>query len=258
MRLDRDRLRRILTACSCALLAAGCGKDDRVVGGTNGTEAENALAFVLRNPDGSPAAGARVVVRPSEAIDSTSSGRWLQQVADSNGRVSLQIPSGQWTLEARLGRLAVHVRLPATQRVGVDTILRESHPISGVIVGVDSGTRVCLPGLALSVPVDADGAFRFPDVSSGSQLFQVRDVGWAMTDSVSTGAVTILGDQLRRYPANAISTAPSTVPVRIRLPDSLVPGQASFLDAAAKSCCIRTPSRPMPKAISVWSRSASA
>lgn len=147
-----------------------------MAGGNVGTEAGNAVSARLVLADGRSAAGASVVVRPAQAIDSSGRSVWVRAVTDSHGVARFALPQeGAWTLEATLGDDGVRLELPQTAMAQVSDTLRDLVRLEGVLLGADSGQRVVLPGLARSAVVGSGGAFRFEDLPQGKTLVQVAD-----------------------------------------------------------------------------------
>lgn len=147
------------------LSLVGCGAD-RTAGGTTGTEAGNALSARLSLPDGSAASGALVVVRPSGSNSPDDAPRWIRDTADGRGDVSLRLPEGAWTLEARWKGFGLRADL----RSGEDQVLRDTlvplRTLSGEILGAGAGTVVSLPGLGVSVVTDDAGRFAIDSLPS--------------------------------------------------------------------------------------------
>lgn len=219
MRLDRGSLASWAFALCC--LVVGCSSNDRSASGpTNGTEAGNAVTARLFVA-GRPASGAKVVARPADAIDSSQRSNWIHEITDSLGQVRLVLPDGEWTIEARLDSHALGVELHGSQDTTFEDSLEATRKIRGVVLGVDSGSRIYLPGLAVSTIVGSGGVFEFADVPSGSR--RLRESGgttWTLTGKESTPVLAktqgVISGNPFRLPALA-------VPARIWILDSLLP-----------------------------------
>lgn len=187
------------------LALLGCGSD-RTAGGTTGTEAGNALSARLSLPDGSPASGALVVVRPSGSSSPDDIARWIRDTADALGDLSLRLPDGSWTLEARWKGFGLRADL----RSRVDQDLRDTlvplRTLTGEILGVGAGTLVSLPGLGVTVLTDDSGRFRLDSVPA-QQVPLALDglVSWSapaetapiLVSSTKPGAIYRDGEILR-------------------------------------------------------------
>jgi|GEM_PF-6599543 len=171
----------------------GCGgSGERVAGGNVGTEAGNAVSARLVGLAGKPAAGARVVVRPVGAIDSTGRATWVRAVADSQGVARFRIdPDQAWSLEAAWGAEGIRMELPPASAGEFADTLQKLSRLEGVLLGVDSGAVVVLPGLARSVVVGSGGAFRFDSLPQGGRT-EVRQLGgssWVLDQPLPAAVV---------------------------------------------------------------------
>lgn len=167
------------------MLLHGCA-DDRNAGGTTGTEAGNALAVRLRLPDGGPAVAARIVVRPRASVSSRDESSWLRDTADDLGAVELHLPRGEWTLEARVGGFGLRADLPAEGGTTVLDTLEPLRQLSGVVLGASQGDLLGLPGLGLSVVLDAQGRFSLDSIPAQSlPLATEEGVRWLAPDTGS-------------------------------------------------------------------------
>ena len=193
------------TSLLAAVILAGCGSD-RTAGGTTGTEAGNALSARLSLPDGTPAAGALVVVRPGGSTSSQDADRWIRDTADAHGDLSLRLPDGAWTLEARWKGFGLRAEL----RPSVDQDLRDTlvplRTLSGEILGAGAGTLVSLPGLGVSAVTDATGKFAIDSVPAQEMPLSLDGlVSWSapaettsiLVSSARPGAVFRDGETLR-------------------------------------------------------------
>ncbi|QQS04684.1 MAG: hypothetical protein IPK50_20770 [Fibrobacterota bacterium] len=144
----------------------GCG-DSRVVSGPSATETGNALQTRLIREDGSAAAGARVAVRRSSAMDQTGA---ILLTADASGLVSTRLETGDWTLEAREAGAGLRIDV----RLGSDTALDTARLLRlGTVVGRLQSTQqspsLAVSGLGRRIDVAADGSFRIDSIPWGSQ-----------------------------------------------------------------------------------------
>lgn len=211
------------------MLIVSCASD-RSASGTTGTEAGNALAVTLSLPDGSPAARAKVVARHAEDVDSSNASEWIEGLADDGGNVLLELGKGDWTLEIHCGRYA----RVSSMTIASDTILRDTlvgtRSLVGMILGASGDVRLGLPGLGRSVPLAADGTFRFDNLPE--QQLRLAIPGLRSWNANPAGAPLLLSAQL--------SEAVFRDPVRLSLdgdglatmrfvPDSLVPDSGAVL-----------------------------
>lgn len=164
----RDQARKVSQGILASLIAliAGCD-DSRVVSGPSATETGNALQARLLREDGSAAAGARVAVRRSSAMDQTGT---IVLTADASGQVSTRLETGDWTLEAREAGEGLRIDL----RLGSDTALDTARLLRlGTLVGkLQSNLQpasLVVTGLGRRIDVALDGAFRLDSIPSGSQ-----------------------------------------------------------------------------------------
>lgn len=156
----------------------GCS-DDRSAGGTTGTEAGNALAVRLRLPDGGPAVGARIVVRPRSSVSIEDSSTWLRDTTDDRGALELRLPEGFWTLEARAGAFGLRADLPSSSTSLLLDTLEPLRQLSGMVLGASEGDVLGLPGLGRSVVLDAQGRFSLDSVPAQSLPLATADgVRW--------------------------------------------------------------------------------
>lgn len=168
--------RRIGLAVGLLCLALGsCSTDRGEEGGTNGTEAGNALTGRLQLADGSPARNAQVVFRPSESIDTTPTAQWVFARTDTGGKFQVSLASGSWTLEANLDSLSLGADLRILHDTEISHQLSPGTILAGNAIGVDSGSFLHLPGLARWTRVGSRGAFRFGLVPEGLRRIQAPD-----------------------------------------------------------------------------------
>jgi hypothetical protein len=233
MRLDRQRRRQILSFIPLAILGA-CGSADNLAGGTVGTETGNALTAQLHLEDGQVAAGARVVLRPAQTVDSSSSPLWQTQTADANGTVVLQVPRGTWTLEMRSGKLARRRDIVVTNTTSLSDTLKPTHQLSGYLPGIATGTTVQLPGLARWTSADSNGTWQFDDVPDGTNSLACANLQWQLPDTTYTRLVLAKdGSVLTNHQSTTIKTH-STL-TKLWLPDSLVSEQSAFVDVLGRT-----------------------
>lgn len=214
-----------------ALALAGCGGGDRVVGGNVGTEAGNAVSARLVHADGRSAAGVSVVVRPAQAIDSSTRNDWVRAVTDSHGVAKFELSKeGDWTLEATLGDDGIRMELPQAATVEFSDTLRDLVRLEGVLMDADSGQRLYLPGLARSAVVGSGGAFRFEDLPQGKTLVQLAD-GRSWTVNAPLPASLVLSappEQLRLAWWSALSGTSPVVGSGLAFDSLVKPGEDSL------------------------------
>ena len=223
---------RFLAGGLIALVCGGCG-DDRTTGGLPiGTETGNALSARLLLPDGTPAKSATAIFRPSNALDSSDSGKWNTILSDSDGWISVRLPKGSWTLESHLGGHGIRLDIsPENEAVPSRITLKPILDLSGTLLGIDSGIRIFLPGLARSCIVGASGRFLFESVPPG--IHRVLLPGrkeWRLPESLQTSPALIVKDSSVHPQAYLLESHPNGLPFRIRLPDSVVPPHPIVLD----------------------------
>jgi len=229
MRLDIRPFRQILSFAALTLLGA-CGSSGDVAGGTVGTEAGNAVVFQLRLEDGSPATGALAILRPADAIDSSTAPSWQVREADAAGRVQLSIPSGSWTLETRSGKCARRRNLTGDGPLAFLDTLKPLRSLDGQFPGAPAGTWIALPGLARRTQIDATGKWHFDEVPEGDGSLSYAQRRWPLPDSSRTGLVLADSGKVLTQ-GHQLAIAASARLSRIWLPDSLAPDSARFLDA---------------------------
>lgn len=215
------------------MLLLGCGSD-RTAGGTTGTEAGNALAARLCLPDGTPAAGALVVLRPDDATTNATSSTWIRDTADDQGTIDLRFGDGNWTLEARCRGFGLRTDLVSGRDQELRDTLEPLRNVSGHILGAPAGTLVALPGLGVSVATGADGSFTI-DSLPAQVVPLVLDGRPGWTVPADTGAILI--------PASVPGAIYQDAPTLLRqgagwlwaVPDSLVPDSSALLvDSAGR------------------------
>lgn len=201
--MPTDRPARFVRWWTLALLVAvgGCG-GDRLSGGTNGTEAGNAVAARVLRPDGSAAAGALGIFRPSDAIDSSTSSKWIRAAADADGILHASIPAGSWTLEVQEGALAARSDFLSRESLDFTDTLRRTRDISGRVLDAAAGDVLHLPGLARSAIVASDGSFLFPAVPAGAATITDGAKSWTFPDTSRSGL--ILSPRWGALPAGAV------------------------------------------------------
>lgn len=166
MRSLAPACKRWLSTSLAVFSLFGCG-DSRVVSGPSATETGNALQARLLREDGSAAAGARVAVRKSSAMDQTGT---IVLTADASGQVSARLQDGDWTLEAREGGegLRLDVRLASDTALDTARLLRLGTVI-GKLQSNQQSPSLVVSGLGRRIEVAPDGTFRLDSIPSGSQ-----------------------------------------------------------------------------------------
>lgn len=165
-------MRRLVLIVSMAALA-GCGDGDRSAGGTS-YETENAVAFQIVRPDGSPAANALVRARPSEWIDSALQDTARDLHADASGRIAIRLPSGSWRLEAIDGGMVA--MLDVTSRSGMQEKGQLVLGLPGRLAGrATPGDWIGVSGLKRHAVTGANGFFLLDSLPAG--LHALRAVG---------------------------------------------------------------------------------
>lgn len=189
----RRRIASLWGVCLLSLGWAGCdGSGERLAGGNVATEAGNAVSARLVAANGMPAVGAVVVVRPSSAVDSTSRADWVRAVADSHGVARFRLKGDHsWTLEAKLDTQGIRMELPGSSLGEVSDTLQRRSRLEGVLMAVDSGAVVVLPGLARSTVVGSGGAFRFDSLPQGgvTVVRQVNGPSWTLAEPLPASVV---------------------------------------------------------------------
>lgn len=158
-------------AMAWPLVFAGCGSGP--VAGGSSMETEDIRALVTL-PDGSPAAGDTVRLRPSNyAARSTGnlpmSDSVRHAVCGPDGRVVFsRVPRGEYVLEARTASGTAAARIGKTAS-GSETQLtgRDTATLTGFVAGASSRVWVALRGLERGAWTDDSGAFRFERVPAG-------------------------------------------------------------------------------------------
>lgn len=142
-----------------AALLAGCGSDASVQGG-GATETDNSVHILATGPDGSPLAGARVLLVRTDTwlrdVAATGSPTTFSRSTDPNGRLRIaSLPDGEWS--AQLDTLSQGADIP----LGRDTATRvlKLQPLSRVDVGVDgiAGAHLMAVGTAWGAATDSGG-----------------------------------------------------------------------------------------------------
>jgi len=160
------------------------GCSERIAGGTTGVETTNGIR-VLR-PDGAPAAGIPVRLRPArwlsgQALPSDASA--FSGVTDSGGRMALRLPaSGRWRIEAQTQGLAAQ----GLDSAAGETLLRLA-PWAGLQGRSAPFDTVGLAGLDRRAVADSLGRFRFDSLPSGMLDAVGRDGrhGWVALEPES-------------------------------------------------------------------------
>lgn len=147
----------LLPLCLSALALQAC---DHATSPTP-TPAKGVLELRLVLPDGAPAAGASIEVRPrnSLATEATVSTR-----ATAEGTARLELPWGDWLLLARSKGFALQTTVPDSGRL-MDT-LRPMSSLEGDFPS-EAGAVIRLPGLGLNATCDSQGHFRFDSLPPG-------------------------------------------------------------------------------------------
>ncbi|HOX53141.1 MAG TPA: carboxypeptidase-like regulatory domain-containing protein, partial [Fibrobacteria bacterium] len=244
---DRARIASLAASVWALGVLCGCGVGDPFAGGSPiGTETGNALTGRILKPDGSPAAHARVVVRASDALDSTQSGERRDVTTDGDGSYSLRLPTGSWTLEASLDSLGLRqdLELEGDRSQGAAT-LAPLRDLEGRVLGVDSGRRIYLPGLARSEVVGAKGVFRFPRLPRGAHRLVVPPRGaWTLTEPNPDRPVLSLANPGRILTEVARLEGVAGALRRVSVPDSNWPARPGVVAADGSELAWRAgPSR---------------
>jgi hypothetical protein len=205
----------ILVLCS---ILCGCGQV-QTAGGA-GTDAGNAVTVVALRPDGTPAALARVEVRPADRTPASASEPpvWTG-TTDTAGHVSFEPGPGSWSVLVRQGERAFRLDLVPGSRAS-DT-LRTCAKVTGFLPS-RSGGRLGFQGLGISVPIDPDGFFRAESLPSGALSWVARSgtdsVGGSIvlppgaTAVADTGPAAAVVDTLLDGPAPGSGLSPGGVP----------------------------------------------
>lgn len=231
MRRDARSARGLVALLPVAILAS-CGSGDRVAGGTIGTETGNAVTARLVFPDGAPAVGARVVVRPSDAIDSSCISRWLVGATDSSGLVSLDLPLGSWVLEATSGSRGLSRSVDLRASGSRTDTLRPLDSIRGVVLAARPGATVFLPGLARRTRLDSNGVFSFAAIPPGdARLALDGGATWPIPDTLRKTLVVASGVPGWTISGLPFAVEPTLVPRSWRVAGSAIPsGVAALVD----------------------------
>lgn len=166
-------MRKTVLIFSCIAVLSGCGTSDRSAGGSS-YETENAVAARIVRPDGTPASGTLVRARPLAWFDGDSIDSSLDQRADVEGRIRLNLPSGMWRLEARQSGVVAVIDIPELGRIPDLGTVRLAAPAS-VMGRAEPGTRIGIGGLQQSAKVDAGGFFHFDSLPAGVHV--IRQIG---------------------------------------------------------------------------------
>jgi len=159
-----------LVAATTSMFACG---EERISGG--GDEMGNFVRVSLVDSTGAPAAGARIVVRPSDQILSPTDSvpaPWRSLVAGPDGVVEIpSLGTGHWTLAARLGNTgrAETLSTESGKAVPAETLsLGRLSSLSGHVEPAPGGkTWISLAGQAAAVEPDSLGNFRLDNVTPG-------------------------------------------------------------------------------------------
>lgn len=196
---------------AAALLCVGCLFETRVAGGGSASEETNgSLTGRVAYPDGTPAAGAALYVRPRDFLKDTSAygaaSPAPDAVADSLGRYQVAaLPPGPYVVEARdaSGRAAL-TGGDVLRALGLDLsdTLRPVGALEGRLEGgpgVPPAGYVQIFGLDRVARADSAGRFAFRDLPHGT--YRLRPVspakGHAYRDpaplAVAPGATALAG-----------------------------------------------------------------
>jgi hypothetical protein len=202
--------RLLLATILGAALLAGClfQPEDRVSGGGSSETTNGLVLGRVRNPDGTPAAGARVVLRQRSYLKESElalakTGRFLAETrTDSTGAFALDsIDPGDYFLEANdSGKAGTLYEFSTGDR---DTFLLEDKtmtPTATVLgtVAIDSGrigdAIVQIYGLDRLAHVDAAGHFAFSDLPAGSYTLRAQLTTTAADPRVISGVQAVGSD----------------------------------------------------------------
>jgi hypothetical protein len=208
--------RRLLA--TVLLLLATCGQNPlQIAGGTTDTGNPSVIARV-RYPDGSPAAGAKVVARPADYRAPVRPGGGsmtdrFQAVTDRNGHFRIDsLAGGLYRIEvndekgaATLFEVRVDTSDASSSIDAGEGTLRPYATVTGTIdtSGMDAGDArlsVQVYGLERLVPVGADGSYRITDLPEGRFRLQVIEENAALPP-VQTPAVEALAEKAIEIPA---------------------------------------------------------
>ncbi len=177
----------LLFVILAGLLLASCTTD---ISGGSGTDVGNArVACVVYNPDGNPASGATVRLRPDDFLPGTLQeieGKHFDLQADYKGRVEIAgIDSGSYYLElvdtADGGGAAaalVMLNLELSEKIDLGRIdLKPSAAITGVVDagGIDSSSKatVMIYGLDRVTFTDSTGRFTIKDLPAAELKLKI-------------------------------------------------------------------------------------
>jgi len=121
-----------------ATLLAGCGSDAGVQGG-GATETDNSIHLLATNSDGTPVAGARVLLVRTDTwlrdVAATGSPTTIALAADSAGRLRLDsLPQGEWSAQLETASQACSVPLKrdtATMLLKLQSLTKVGVAITG-------------------------------------------------------------------------------------------------------------------------------
>jgi hypothetical protein len=202
-----DKLRCAIMLFAIALFCVCSGP--MIAGGGSSQQGNGIIAGTARTPDGLPAAGASVRVRPSDYVETSSSletkGKIFDTITDGLGHFSVHgVAPDSFTVEIndRVNSAAA-IKVTVEQN---DTALDLGncflHPYARIAGIVDTtGTRIYLVrvrGLERVVQVDSDGHFVLPNLPEGAfdLLVQPSDSAASPTEvlrvSAGSGVTTSL------------------------------------------------------------------
>lgn len=142
-----------------AALLAGCGSDANVQGG-GATETDNSVHILATSADGSPLAGARVLLVRTDTwlrdVATTGSPTTISRTTDPQGRLRIAaLPDGEWS--AQLDTLSQGADIP----LGRDTATRilKLQPMSRLDIGLggSAGAHLLAVGTAWGATTDSVG-----------------------------------------------------------------------------------------------------
>lgn len=186
--------RHLIPSSSWLCLCFGlwsCGSDERLSGGTSGTQTGNALQARILLSDGHPAANARVVARHAQASDS--SAPTIETTTDPAGRFEMHLDDGDWSVEASLPGTGVRkdFHLSSDTVLPPDTLL-PCGTLEGTVEGLQPGQSLSILGLGRRVVPDASGRFRFDSLPRGTHPLRLLGSASSWSVVVASGRTDTL------------------------------------------------------------------
>lgn len=174
--------------CGAMLCLVGCGSESTDVAGSS-LETENSVAFSVSLSNGSPAAHAKVIVRPASFLAGANqqvTTNYINAETDENGFLKVNtMDVGSYIIEARNDSLKGFEKIEITKAdTGIiEMPLRVQKPgaLSGK-VNLPDGTgsvTVSVRGLDYSVQTDTSGLFEFESLPEG----KIEVVAFIYSDS---------------------------------------------------------------------------